>query len=903
MKMNRVITFLFVLQMLICFFSATLSYYWESNWGVSMWYLGSLIRNYSPTIEAIKNFFIYFVLLSWIIPLSLFVSLEIVKVIQGFFIEWDINMALDSENIDETGSKVRNNGLNDELGLVKYIFSDKTGTLTENEMEFKKASIAGRIYSTKQIVSALNRQKDQGKWKEVEIKDSDKEEENIEDNKECLDEQKTKSILTDFLLNMSLCHQVIIDYIPEEENETDENEEKSEEIGSIANLLPTLGLNLNKEPNLVEIKDDPKDKENKAEKEDPMKLIYKGPSPDEEALVKASRNVGYILKQIKPNEIILSINDEIVEFEILRKLEFSGDRKRMSVVVRGSDGKIILYTKGADSVMLEKLSKNNEDYEFLQEMTKKHLDLFSSEGLRTLTFTKKELTVEEYENWNSKCKEAEKNIEKRQEKLEKLYEELEIDLELLGCTAIEDKLQEGVPETIEFILNAGINLWVITGDKQETAISIGRSSNLIPKNSKILKINSENEQEVESMMKDFLYGNISEKKENFPGSSILTTKLMENDKIEDDDSIKKNITLVTNGNTLKIILKNKETRELFLGLVKNCNSVICSRVPPLIKALIVKFVRSYSKEVCLSVGDGANDVSMIQEASIGVGLFGKEGTQAARSADYSIRKFSHLKRLLFVHGRYSLLRNTTLIHYSIYKNSCFALGQYWFSLYCGFSGQRIYNDWMMLFFNILFTSVPTIFAALFEKDLTEDILEKNPELYKRLKTGYLFNYKTTFFWFMNAMWHSLVIFFLSFFLFQNDSISFSGKTSGIWTIGFMVQTFAVVIVLLRLAIETKYWVTPVHLAIEGSIFLYFLILTIQSLMYKLFPDEYYVFEFTASTSVFYLMLVLIIVSSLILDIVYKFVQRTYYPLNWHILQEQKLNNATQDENSPLLSQI
>jgi hypothetical protein len=147
-------------------------------------------------------------------------------------------------------------------------------------------------------------------------------------------------------------------------------------------------------------------------------------------------------------------------------------------------------------------------------------------------------------------------------------------------------------------------------------------------------------------------------------------------------------------------------------------------------------------------------LKLTELASIGVGLFGKEGTQAARSADYAIREFRHLKRLLIVHGRYSLVRNSSLIHYSLYKNAAFALGQFWFAYWCAWSGQRLYNDYMMLFFNMLFTAIPTIFIAMFEKDIKEDLIVDHPELYRELRTGYLFNYKTAMLWLITALYHS-----------------------------------------------------------------------------------------------------------------------------------------------------
>jgi len=340
-------------------------------------------------------------------------------------------------------------------------------------------------------------------------------------------------------------------------------------------------------------------------------------------------------------------------------------------------------------------------------------------------------------------------------------------------------------------------------------------------------------------------------------------------------------------------------------LVSICNSVICCRVNPTIKAKIVQLMQNYTQEVCLAIGDGANDVSMIQQASIGVGLIGLEGTQAARSADYAIYRFHHLQRLLAVHGRYSLIRNSALFHYSIYKNAAFALGQYWFAFFCGFSGQRIYNDWMMLFFNIFFTSVPTVFVAIFEKDLREDVLMAVPEAYQELKRGHLLNYKTTFWWFFNAVWHSLVIYFVVYIIFQNDVIWDSGKTAGLWSLGYYVQTFAVLVVLLKLALETKHWVIVTHIGIWGSIVCYFIVLWTQSLTYTLFAPEYFVFENASKSFNFVLMLFLILSICFTYDITIIWIHRNFFVLHSYILQEKCLfssrhNAQPSTEKSPLL---
>ena len=299
-------------------------------------------------------------------------------------------------------------------------------------------------------------------------------------------------------------------------------------------------------------------------------------------------------------------------------------------------------------------SKTNED-----------IDGFSQLGLRTLLVCYKEMSEEEYEEWNQIYYEAETYVGDPKDKKKKLADaalRIEKDFQLIGCSAIEDRLQQMVPETIHNLLRANIKVWVITGDKQETAVNIGHSCKLLKNNMEIVYINATDEENCREILKSSIETHCKEEK-------------------SDDD---KELAVVIDGATLVWALTPELSPQL-LQITSLCHSVVCCRVSPLQKALIVRLMKEYTKEVCLSIGDGANDVSMIQEAHIGVGIFGKEGTQAARSADYAIRQFRHLIRLLTVHGRYSYIRNCGLIQYSFYKNVAAFLVQFWFAFYSGYS--------------------------------------------------------------------------------------------------------------------------------------------------------------------------------------------------------------------------
>jgi phospholipid-transporting ATPase len=182
------------------------------------------------------------------------------------------------------------------------------------------------------------------------------------------------------------------------------------------------------------------------------------------------------------------VNGHGIDYEILNICEFNSTRKRMSTVIRTSDGKIKLYCKGADTVILERLSEDNP----FVEQTLQHLEEYATEGLRTLCIAMREISEEEYKVWSGIYDKAATTLVNRQEELDKAAEMIEKNLFLLGATAIEDKLQDGVPETIHTLQQAGIKIWVLTGDRQETAINIGLSCKLISDDMSLIIVNQDN---------------------------------------------------------------------------------------------------------------------------------------------------------------------------------------------------------------------------------------------------------------------------------------------------------------------------------------------------------------------------------------------------------------------------
>lgn len=349
----------------------------------------------------------------------------------------------------------------------------------------------------------------------------------------------------------------------------------------------------------------------------------------------------------------------------------------MSAVVRGPDGKIKLYCKGADTVILERLSENNP----FVEPTLMHLEEYATEGLRTLCVAMREIPEDEYARWSQIYDKASTTLVNRAEELDRAAEMIEQDMFLLGATAIEDKLQDGVPDTIHTLQEAGIKVWVLTGDRQETAINIGYSCKLLNEEMSLIVCNEENHWDTKNFLEAKLkeindVRNRGEDLEVSDRDASIYMFLLYRLGLITYLFCSQPLALVIDGRALTFALE-KDIEKILLDLAVLCKAVVCCRVSPLQKALVVKLVKKYIPAILLAIGDGANDVSMIQAAHVGIGISGVEGLQAARSADFAISQFRYLKKLLLVHGAWSYQRLSKMIFYYFYKNVALYLTQFW----------------------------------------------------------------------------------------------------------------------------------------------------------------------------------------------------------------------------------
>lgn len=649
----------------------------------------------SPAVNGIITFWAAVILLQNLIPISLYITIEIVKSCQAFFIYSDCHMyyaPIDYPCTPKSWS------ISDDLGQIEYIFSDKTGTLTQNVMEFKKCTINGVSYGRAFTEALIGIMKRENRYTD-EIAQNERQA--IADDKELM-LSKLRGIY-----DSPYVRDDDVTFVSSEIVDQMQGSYGPEQAEAINHFLLVLALCHSVLP---EKSDDGTEQ-----------IIYKAQSPDEAALVNFARDMGYAFMDRTRNDVIVDEQGAKQQFTVLNELEFNSARKRMSVIIRMKDtGRIFLFCKGADNIIFSRLTPNSQQE--LRQTTSDQLSEFANEGLRTLCIAEKEISEQDYHDWAARHELASQALQNREDEMERVADEMERDLFLLGGTAIEDRLQEGVPETIELLSDAGIKLWVLTGDKVETAINIGYSCNLLDSNMELLMLRFEEKSiadvanQIEGMLQQ--YFNLSYTEEEMK-------------KARSDHSIpSRRYAVVIDGDSLDLIM-DPLIKERFVLLCKQCRSVLCCRVSPSQKALVVSAVKTTLDVTTLSIGDGANDVAMIQEADVGVGIAGLEGRQAVMSSDYGFGQFRFLSRLLLVHGRWAYRRLAEMIANLFYKNVVFTLTLFWYDFNNNFDVSYLFDYTYITLFNLAFTSLPVIFMGFLDQDVNDKISLAVPELYRR----------------------------------------------------------------------------------------------------------------------------------------------------------------------------
>ncbi len=759
---NEVVIVTVIFVLILAIFNTIAYQIWSERTEEEAWYLTNARVAFFPILAS------FIIMFNTMIPLSLYVSLEIVKLAQMFLMN-DIDMYDAGSN---TPMEARTSTINEELGQVSYIFSDKTGTLTDNSMCFRKMTVAGTACI--HVIDQQDQAAESGTRHAILPAKRSKGKKPA--NRKCRLSESTEGPRKSSVFRKCSQTSQQASEGPDSSMHPPHSAAPTAELSKAKPELRTreLLLFIQQRPNTVLARKAklflliialchtclPEVQENGG-------LDFQAASPDELALVRAAKELDYMMVDRSSGIITLRIlpggpgTEPVFEaYEVLDVIEFTSKRKRMSIIVRFPDRRICVLSKGADSTIMRLLKKSDLAVEkaveverrvnfrksmeaqqvirrnsentsrknsvnrpsmnvgrsslggigrpsftghqlqpirddldhWLQERERdvdvesvndgslyyspresaqygtrhslaltegrnsfqwesgdepidgsfvaddalifercfQHINDFATEGLRTLLYGYRFLDEQDYMIWKKVYDDATTSLVDRQAMIDKAGDIVETDLELAGATAIEDRLQEGVPEAIDKLRRANIKMWMLTGDKRETAINIGHSCRLIKDYSTVTILDSE-------------LGNVEQR---------AATAILDISSGRVAHSV-----MVIDGHTLTMVEENEIVKSLFFDLAVLVDSVICCRASPSQKASLVHTIRTKVKRsVTLAIGDGANDIAMIQEAHVGIGITGKEGLQAARTSDYSIAQFRFLLKLLLVHGRWNYIR-------------------------------------------------------------------------------------------------------------------------------------------------------------------------------------------------------------------------------------------------------
>ncbi|KAK6271259.1 hypothetical protein POUND7_008357 [Theobroma cacao] len=786
---------------------------------------------YGWGMEIFFTFLMSVIVFQIMIPISLYISMELVRVGQAYFMIRDTQMYDESSN---SRFQCRALNINEDLGQIKYVFSDKTGTLTENKMEFQCASIWGVDYNGGKA-SSVDGYYVQVDGKVLRPKMKVKTDPELLQFARSGKETKEGSHVYDFFLALAACNTIV--------------------------------------PLIIDTSDPT------------VKLIdYQGESPDEQALVYAAAAYGFMLIERTSGHIVIDIQGERQRFNVLGLHEFDSDRKRMSVILGFPDKSVKLFVKGADTSMFSVIERSLNVN--IIRTTEAHLHSYSSSGLRTLVVGMRELSTSEFEVWHSAFETASTALMGRASLLRKVASNIENNLCVLGASGIEDKLQKGVPEAIESLRTAGIKVWVLTGDKQETAISIGYSSKLLTSKMTQFIINSNSKESCRKSLEDAI---IMSKK-------LMTISDTANNAGGTSGAGLTPVALIIDGTSLVYIL-DSELEETLFQLACNCSVVLCCRVAPLQKAGIVALVKNRTSDMTLAIGDGANDVSMIQMADVGVGISGQEGRQAVMASDFAMGQFRFLVSLLLVHGHWNYQRMGYMILYNFYRNAVFVLLLFWYVLFTCFTLTTAITEWSSVLYSVIYTSVPTIVVGILDKDLSRRTLLKDPQLYGAGHRQECYNKRLFWITMIDTFWQSAVVFFIPLLAYWGSTID--GSSIGdLWTIA------VVILVNLHLAMDVIRWNWITHAAIWGSIIATCICIIIIDALPSLVG--YWAIFKIARTGLFWLCLLAIIVVALVPRFVVKVLYQLYTPCDVQIAREaekfqsQRATGALEVEMNPIL---
>lgn len=642
--------------------------------------------------------FRFIILFSYIIPVSLRINVDIARTLYNRWIEGD-------RKIQDTC--VRTGNVCEELGRIGYLLSDKTGTLTKNEMEMKKVHMGTVSY------------------------DSDSLGELSTNLKLAFSKMKLKTAANSMQLELN-------DAAPHQSS-PHASKKNSLTNGNSAVAFGTPAARGKRDIHfrIFDLVQALVVCHNVTPVHERGETTYQASSPDEIAIVKWTNHIGMSL-DYRDRECIrvVTVFGDTLSYEILHMFPFTSESKRMGIIVRDKQtNEIVFYQKGADVIMTTIVAKNDWLDEECGNMAR--------EGLRTLVVGRKKLTEADYVAFEKEYHEARISIADRSENMQLVVANyLERDLELLGLTGVEDKLQEDVNTTLEALSQAGIKVWMLTGDKVETATCIALSSKLIKRGQPIFTLQKIiNPESVTDIIKDLSHRSSS--------------------------------CMVIDGTSLQTII-DCNPQEFVLHASK-MSAVVCCRCSPTQKAVVAELLKKYTKKVVCCIGDGGNDVSMIQAANVGIGIVGKEGKQASLASDVSVMQFSHILRLFLWHGRTCYKRTANVAQFVIHRGVILTVMQAVFSSIFYVAPIALYKGFLTVGYSTIFTMFP-VFSLVLDHDVTSDIAILYPILYKELVKGRCLSMKTFFVWLWKSVYQGGVIMLCTLCLFEYELLHMSAIT-------------------------------------------------------------------------------------------------------------------------------
>ncbi|KAA8496830.1 putative phospholipid-transporting ATPase VA [Porphyridium purpureum] len=1028
------------------------------------WYLSGDSEIGCSSLDKFALFVRYWIVFAGFVPIGLYVTMELVRVTQTVFIHSDWKMYYAPLDV---WTSVRTTGLNEELGVIDYIFSDKTGTLTANEMVFKKCFVDGVVFSTeaerdKEVYEAdcevysIAAMRDamlaeqmsgynhkiagNGTAAALARKQSNTSSQSSgstspatktnsassAQNQQRPSSASAQAALLFFHL-LGLCHTVV----PESSIQQEEDAQRKalsprarlEKLGAAmsprkrasaaaAQLQATTvqgeaeeSLHKDDAPAVpsehgeehflthsdADSSSDPAPHVNGNEKivaeefakhsstaSDKNAVIetlgnepvYQATSPDEAALVLAAYHAGLEFVSRSSSAMVLKTFGVGEEWEVLGVIEFTSLRKRMSVILRekasslasGAGNPLRVYTKGADNVIFDRLADGQEGE--VQKMTQ-ILDSFAAEGLRTLVMGYAEIDEEFFADWLDQYTTAQGLLgAEREQAMATVEDQLERNLTLLGASAIEDKLQELVPEALRKFAMAGIKTWVATGDKQETAINIGLSCGILDADMDVVVINETSAEDAEAQIdrtlgrwtalrqlqghsiipgtnvSESVSGDQGEKGKKRKRKSALRKAALEfvraakialsvfqifpgclgdcgtgrakkhgryaqnghkSDSLEEaiegrldhSNVVETHITsfgLVVDGSTLQYVL-DSDLSEKFMVLAKMARAVITCRVSPKQKADLVRLVRKYDPlKVSLAIGDGANDVGMIQAAHVGIGLYGKEGVEAVLASDFAIGRFHYLTRLILVHGRWSFKRMSKMSMAVIYKSIFWVMQDFWMGWFLQFSSQPLVDPLLAGLYNVFLSFLPAFMLGVWDYDVPQDYALMFPEIYRKGHARTASRYGVFVSWFIAAIWHSALVFFsvrATFALPASASMN-QGLDTGLFGMGFVIVGAVIFVQHCYFALFVGAWTwffLALYLVSFTAYFYAGIIFCLPSVSAAISPDADGIAQFLWQQPKLYLVWFILPVIACLPYFTYRFLKKNFNPSLKHYVNE------------------